>query len=146
MTSFFHDGTGRFFSLHRTGRCIECFTTGRGGIYIYISRRAVTVLFLFRRDGTRRYFSFLEGAGHVSCLSTWTWHVPLTEAGHANLCDVVGCFRGEKPPFARGRTTAAVAAGPSYSLDRLRRLKNLEAATNPGFHPSLHPKPHEHQV
>ena len=37
----------------------------------------------------------------------------VSEAGHATLCGVVGCFRGEKPPFiARGRITVAVAARP----------------------------------
>ena len=69
-----------------------------------------------------------------------------TEANQANLCRVVGCFRGEAHQSAAG---VAAARGPTppctEHIDRPRRIKRNKAIAKPGFHPSLPPKPHEHR-
>ena len=49
-------------------------------------------------DGTIKVCFFSTGHDmHVCPPGRGTFHV--TEAGHANLCGVVGRFRGEKPPL-----------------------------------------------
>ena len=73
----------------------------------------------------------------------------VTEAGHANLCGVVGCFRGERPPSRQ-------AEAPEQSQRDLRRPlaqprqcaappKKSRPSQNPVFHSSLAPTPHEHK-
>ena len=69
---------------------------GTDGAHNFL-RRDGTVHFLFStaRDGT-----FLSSTGrdmHVCPPEHGKFHV-ITEAGNENLCGVVGCFSGEKPP------------------------------------------------
>ena len=71
------------------------------------------------------------------------------EAGHATLCGVVGCFRGEKPPLreVRPREQSQHALRRPLAKPRSSPAPQLaiEAVANPVFHFSLPPKPHEHQ-
>ena len=72
----------------------------------------------------------------------------VSEAGHATLCGVVGCFRGEKPPLRE-------VGPPEQSQRDLRRpgtqprpsatlKKKIKSVANPVFHTSLPPKPLKH--
>ena len=73
---FIHDGAGRKVKL---------ITTERNDIY-------------FSLDGTGRHLFFSTGRDtHVCPLGHGICHV--TEASHAILYGVVGCFRGEEPPL-----------------------------------------------
>ena len=65
-------------------------------------------------DGTIKVFFFSTGHDmHVCPPGHGMFHV-ITEAGHANLCGVVGCFRGEKPPLRE-------VGSPEQSRRHLRR-------------------------
>ena len=60
----------------------------------------------------------------------------ITEAGHANLCGVVACLRGEKPPLREvGPTTGAVAARLANALSTALTVwgasKTIKAVANP---------------
>ena len=73
----------------------------------------------------------------------------VTEAGHANLWGVVGCFRGEKtqsrevgPPEQSQRDLRMPLAQPRpYAPPK----KDSRPPPTQFFHPFLPPKPHEHQ-
>ena len=72
-----------------------------------------------------------------------------TEANRANLCLVVDSFRGEihqsreaGPP----ERPQPEARGPlAQSRPPTAPRKKIKAVTNPVFHPSSPPKPHEHR-
>ena len=82
----------------------------------------------------------------VCLLEYGMFHV--TEAGYADLCGVVTCFRGGKP-------SSREMGPPEQSQRDLRRPlaqprpfaapQKIKAVANPVFQPSSPPKPHEHQ-
>ena len=126
----FHDGTGRYFFFF--------FTTGRD--------RIVFVFFSMGRDGSS--FSSTENVAYLCPPGHAAFHV--TEAGHASLCGIIGCFRGEKPSLR--------VVGPPGQLqpDLRRRLAQSRPSAMPGRNRGRRKpgfsslfasqKPHEHHV
>ena len=71
-----------------------------------------------------------------------------TEANHANLCLVVDRFRGETQQHREAGPTERPQREARRPLAQSRpptAPKKNQGRRKPSFHPSLPPKPHEHQ-
>ena len=160
---FFHDWTGHSKSQFKTGRDgLLFFSTERTVHTRYnFSRRNRTVLFFFFTTGRGRivfvfflmgragsFFSLTENVVYLCPPGHAAFHV--TEAGHASLCGIIGCFRGEKPSLR--------VVGPPGQLqpDLRRRLAQSRPSAMPGRNRGRRKpgfsslfasqKPHEHHV
>ena len=66
---------------------------------------------------------------------------PVTEAGHSNLCGIVGFLRGEKPPLREvgpPEQSQCDLRRPLASPDRLRRLEKNQGRRKPTFSGLMH--------